>query len=956
LGTELPLFNVWGNVDQGKGVIERDPANANNKVLHIAISGWGTFAPFTLPDALAGTNLCTEKDYVQFRLYRSNSDANDWKKVQIYQGSTLLYEDDGYLHQGEKGQWQQRSYTLPETSEATGTAFALGFNSDASDYYIDDVVVRGELDDYLTVGPDEQISVAKQNTSSAYETISTSFNFVEGSHLTLTTARYTYLTGKAIGAGRMDIYSGGERTYLGCSDKKSPDWSQYKGDVHVWPYTANSTSNGFYGLVWMHNGKTFNADGVLNDLADGKANSTLAHSKLTIHSGATLAAESGTRAIRIGHLELEEGSQLYGYVKNKDGNHSYYIIGGNGEDGILAGRISPMDGNTKMELGLIKEGIGTYRITGSQNQISGGIRVLRGSMLINNRVPMKSLQVYRDGTAGGTGTIEGEVNVYGILQPGDNGCGELKVKGDNVILHPSARLDFEIKSATEYDRLTLDAPITYYNIEQDFSTSYRVPRLRLQVAEDARLQVGDEFTLLTATAHQTYQDFPWSFNVIYPERYTWSVEEELDPEDFTYRVVARVTSLNYGNQNSDESDYDDAPTSSTDDGELDFTAEQQDTTPLRDYLEGRQLYVGTCVPVWSIDVDNEAEPRTALIAQQYNAVVCENEMKFDATEPNQGKFDFYHGDRLVNFAERHGMRVRGHALAWHSQVPSWLTSDGTKNSRNLSRQQLLDILKNHIVNVVGHWRGRIHEWDVANEVLSDDQQKIWSDPKSYDLRPSVWATGIGEDFLDSAFVWAHQTDPDAILILNDYGVEGKGWGKSEALFNLATRLRANGIPIHGVGLQAHMEANLDYISSIGDNVARYQQEGFLCHITELDLGMNDNSLTSQEQQGRAYYQLARMAMKYPNCAELMIWGLSDDLTWRTGKRPLLYDAQLNAKPAYWGVHAALRQAAGRELSGIEELTAEPLPSPITVDLFGRPVSTRRAGQIYVERGRKVIIR
>ena len=207
-------------------------------------------------------------------------------------------------------------------------------------------------------------------------------------------------------------------------------------------------------------------------------------------------------------------------------------------------------------------------------------------------------------------------------------------------------------------------------------------------------------------------------------------------------------------------------------------------------------------------------------------VVCENEMKFDAVEPNQGSFSFNDGDRLVNFANRHNMRVRGHTLAWHSQVPTWLTSDGTKNTNNFSRKQLLDILHNHIKNVVTHWKGKVAEWDVANEVLSDNQQTIYSNPNGYDLRPSVWATGIGEDFLDSAFVWAHKYDPDAVLILNDYGVENKGWGKSEALYNLAMRLRNSGIPIHGVGLQAHMDAGNVSAKAIDANITRFKDAGF----------------------------------------------------------------------------------------------------------------------------------
>lgn len=956
VGTELPMWSYWGNAITSKATVVKDPTNAANKVLHIELRDWGCFVPMTLPESLAGGELCAQKDYVTLRLYRAAGDQNDYKKFMIYQGKTLLWEDDGYPEQGAKGTWQQRQYQLPASSDATGRDFALGLNSDWSDYYIDDVVVRSEFDDYLVVGPDEQVDLSGQNTSSSYKTWDTPMSFVEGSHLTMKTARYTYLTSKAVGEGRIDLYSGGERTYLGGSDKKAPDWSAFKGDVHVWPYKVLSGSNGFYGLVWMHNGKTFNADAVMSDMADGKACSTLSRSRLTMHAGTTLAAESGTRAIRIGHLEMEEGSQLYGYMKSKDDNNTYYIVGATGDDATLAGRISPVSDNQKMRLGLIKEGLGTYRITNSQNQISGGVRVLRGRVMVNNRMKINGLYIMKDGVAGGTGTVDGTVNVYGILQPGDDSRSELTVT-QKLILRPSARIDCEIVSATDYDRVKVEDAVSYYNIAQDFSTSELMPRLRLLLSEDAQLQVGDTFELLTAGGKESYGDVAWEMNIVYPKRYTWSVEQQLT--EAGYRVVARVTSLEYGGQGEASDDYDDDPENSTDDGLLDLDAEVLDSTPLREYASLKGHYIGTCVPVWSINVDNEEEPRAKLIAEQYNAVVCENEMKFDATEPNQGDFSFYHGDRLVNFAERHGMRVRGHALAWHQQVPAWLTADGNRNTKNRSREELLAILKNHITNVVSHWKGRVAEWDVANEVLSDDQTSIYSNPSSYDLRPSVWATGIGEDFLDSAFVWTHAIDPDAILILNDYGVEGKGWGKSEALYNLAMRLKNSGIPINGVGLQAHMDVGLGYLSSIEQNIARYQQAGLLCHITELDLGMDGNTQSIQEEQARNYYALARMAMKYENCGTLMIWGLSDDLTWRNGKRPLLYDANLNAKPAYWGVHAALRQSAGKEIQDLDEIEVESGLEESqnavakTYNLFGFPVENMVEGQIYVRNGRKI---
>lgn len=957
IGDEWPMWNFFGGAPTSKAVVEADPKNAKNKVLHVYLKEWNSYPEFTLPEELAGTALLEKKDYVTLRLFRSNADQNDYKKFTVCQGAVRLYEDDGYPHQGDKGVWQNRTYVLPNTSDATGNKLALGMHSDASDYYIDDIVLKGEYDDYKTAN-DDVIDFSKQNSSSAYETYNTPLLIPAGKSFTLITARYSYLDSKVMGEGTLNIKSGGERTYIGNADKKYPNGTAFKGVTHVYPYKNLSGSNGFYGLVWMHGGSTFSLDAALTNMDDSKAMNFFQNSTLVLHNGATLGAESGTHGMRIGHLEMEEGSQLYGYIKSKDANNTYYIVGGNNDDALLAGKMSPMSDNTKMLLGIIKEGKGTYRITGKSNNLTGGIRVLNGKVLINGTTAANSLYIMKEGIAGGTGTMKGESQIYGILQPGDESTGVFSQTG-KMTLRPSARIDCEIKDAENYDKVKVAGAVTYYNIGQDFATSEKNPRLRIYLAKDADVKEGDSFTLFTATKKELYNNIDWKFDIRYPKSYTWEVEQVSDANGF--KIVATVTSLKYSGQgNVDYEDDDDTEDVSSDDGTFDLETEKNETTPLRKYADNHNLLIGTCVPVWTINVDNANDARTKLIAQQFNMVVCENEMKFDAIEPNQNQFEYYHGDRLVNFAKKNNMYVRGHTFAWHQQVPGWLTSDGKKNSYNRSREELLNILKNHIKNVVTHYKGKVKEWDVANEVLDDNQTTIYSNPNGYDLRPSVWATGIGEDFLDSAFVWVHQYDPDAKLILNDYGVEGKGWGKSEALFNLAKRLRNSGIPIDGVGLQGHMDADLNYINSIEENIARYQKEGFLCHITELDLGINSNTAADLEMQANAYYRLSRVAMKYNNCCSLMIWGLTDDLTWRGGKRPLLFNAENQKKPAYWGVHAALRQAAGEDtaidsptLQDDDIITSPLSDSDAVYDLMGRRVSKIEPNRIYIYKGRKI---
>ena len=988
VGQELQMWNRYGLQHSSRCVVELDPANSNNKVLHVYLNDWNTYFPITLPEELAGTAWHATQDFIDVQVRRSSADVNDNKKFFITQDNVNLWsdgDDSSYPHQGNKNVWQSRSYALDKEVTSASNQLALGMHSDKSDYYMDNIVFRGRYDNYVLVG-DDKFDFSGQNSASEYKKFDTPLNVPYSASATIYTARYSYFNSPVMGEGIINIYSGGERTFLGNSDKSYPDWKMFRGDVHVYPYKSLSSANGFYGLVLMHNGKVITPEKAQEDADDGKMNTCLTHSTLVLHDGATLAIEGSdkNRGARIGRLQMEEGSSLMGYYKSKDAANSYYLIGGTNDDALLAGRIAPASDNKKMLLGLIKEGTGTYRITGNRNLISGGVRVVQGRVLFNNDAALakssklsgslgtpasattSGLVVLQQGTAGGTGHIAAGVNLYGILQPGDDGIGQLAIadyasaKDLTLIVRPSARLEFQITSAEKYDRLDVQGPVSYYNIMQDYSESDMMPRLRIQLTADAKLNVDDEFVLFSANGKAAYNNVEWQFDVRYPKAYTWAVEQHT-LADGTFRVVARVTSLDYNGQGEAE-DSDVMPgDATTDDGTYDLAVEQRETsTTLRSFADAMGQYIGICVPVWKLNVDNDNDVRTRLIAGQFNAVVCENEMKFDATEPNRGQFSFGSGDQLIALANRHNLYVRGHALAWHSQVPGWLTSDGTKNSNNLSRTELLAILKNHIFNVVGHWKGKIREWDVANEVLDDNQTSINSNPKAYDLRPSVWATGIGEDFLDSAFVWAHQADPDARLILNDYDVEAKGKGKSEALYNLAMRLKNSGIPIDGVGLQCHLDAGFDFVNKIEQNIARYQQAGLLCHITELDLGIDNNSAAALAQQGEDYYRLARIAMKYDNCQMLMIWGLADDLTWRSGRRPLLYDAANQPKPAYWGVHAALRQAAGAELTTIEtvrEALAKNTGTTATAifNLQGQRVTNPRPGQFYLQGSCKFIM-
>lgn len=370
--------------------------------------------------------------------------------------------------------------------------------------------------------------------------------------------------------------------------------------------------------------------------------------------------------------------------------------------------------------------------------------------------------------------------------------------------------------------------------------------------------------------------------------------------------------------------------------------ESTDTQALRDYADKCGKKIGVAVPVWRIDVNNDGLAETQAVYNNFNILVAENEMKIESLQPNRGQFEFYHGDNLVNFAERHGMTVRGHTLCWHKQVSGWISSDGgQKNDHNYSREELLEILKDHITTVVTHYKGRVHEWDVVNECLADDQTIVYTNPAAYALRPSVWYTGIGEDFIDSAFVYAHRADPDAKLYLNEYGVEMQGSAKTQAYYNLARRLQKSGIPLDGVGLQCHLTVGELDSAKFDSNVKRYASLGLNCIVTELDMSIPDlGAADAYEKQAAEYRTIANVLLKYDHCPNLVIWGVKDDQSWRSGE-PLLFNAGMQAKPAFYALYDTYKEYAENLPAGIESTAVDieaMNPYVDVYDLLGRIVA------------------
>jgi GH35 family endo-1,4-beta-xylanase len=227
-------------------------------------------------------------------------------------------------------------------------------------------------------------------------------------------------------------------------------------------------------------------------------------------------------------------------------------------------------------------------------------------------------------------------------------------------------------------------------------------------------------------------------------------------------------------------------------------------------------------------------------------------------------------------------------------------------------------------------------------------------PGSYKLRPSIWSTYIGEEFIDSAFVWAHQADPEAKLYINDYGVEFMGGTKTEAYFNLVKRLQASNLPIDGCGLQCHLTTGQLDTLKLENNIQRYAPLGLNCIITELDIALaNPSAPDALEQQAKEMAAITRVFLRNDNCPTLMFWGISDNHSWRQNQ-PLLFDSNCNAKPAYYYVHAQLRKAAESVADGIYTTThkeGEALQQ--TYNLLGQKAGPGYKG-IVIKAGKKFL--
>lgn len=378
-------------------------------------------------------------------------------------------------------------------------------------------------------------------------------------------------------------------------------------------------------------------------------------------------------------------------------------------------------------------------------------------------------------------------------------------------------------------------------------------------------------------------------------------------------------------------------------GTLSVSVYSQDNTLSQKSL--KEAFAGKFLIGCADDLTSNNDAYQASIKTQYDIVTPENCMKPQPIHPSEDTYNFKITDAMVDWCQANGLKVWGHTLAWHSQTPAWffqavnpktVETQQTQPARRpgagfdpnaprpsmdemwarsikgdlASKKVALDRLEKHIKTVVGRYKGRIIGWDVFNESIIDG-----GDGTTEGLRTFSWYKVVGPEVLTKAFKWAHQADPEAKLYYNDYNIEQgavQNKGKHASSMLLLKSLIKEGAPITGVGIQGHWHLDTN-LADVEKAIENYASLGLKVSITELDVtatgdnsgafGVNqgDKKIPAENylKQAEVYKKLFEIFMRHTDVIErVTFWGLSDTRSWRRGQDALLFDGQLNPKPAY----------------------------------------------------------
>jgi len=352
-------------------------------------------------------------------------------------------------------------------------------------------------------------------------------------------------------------------------------------------------------------------------------------------------------------------------------------------------------------------------------------------------------------------------------------------------------------------------------------------------------------------------------------------------------------------------------------------SQKQESYTFEEAFEGKFL-MGVALNARQI---SGQEPKAIdLATRHFNSVVAENCMKMERIHPEEDAYYWDDADAFVEFGEANDMHIVGHTLVWHSQTAPWIFVD--ENGDDVSREVLIERMKSHIQTIVTRYKGRVDGWDVVNEAIEGDGS--WRDSKWYKI--------IGPEFVELAFKFAHEADPEAELYYNDYGVSGRA--KCDGIYNMVSDLMEKGIKIDGIGLQGHVNIDAPEVSEMEESVEKLSSLGLDLMITELDMtvlpwpseevtadisldyelskeydpyseSLPDSVFREMMDRYTAYFEM--FLRHHENISRVTFWGVHDGVSWRNdwpieGRTdyPLLFDRNYQMKE---GVDEILKMAA-----------------------------------------------
>ncbi|KAF2264881.1 glycoside hydrolase [Lojkania enalia] len=308
------------------------------------------------------------------------------------------------------------------------------------------------------------------------------------------------------------------------------------------------------------------------------------------------------------------------------------------------------------------------------------------------------------------------------------------------------------------------------------------------------------------------------------------------------------------------------------------------------------LYFGTAID--NVVLNNSQYISIAHNKSEFGQVTPSNGQKWMYIEPQQGKFNYSMGDAITKPGREAGQMGRCHTFIWHNQLPEWLTA------KNWTKPELVKVLENHIRHEARHYYDSCYAWDVVNEAFNDDGT----------LRETMWLNTIGKSYIELAFKFARKyTSPRTRLYYNDYGIERVN-NKSIAVAEMVKYFLKRGVPIDGVGLQAHFTTGRSpSYNETSASIAQYNKLGVEVALTELDVRQAlPDSHEQQQAQAKIYADSVKACVDAKDCVGVTVWDFWDPVSWVPETFPgygdaCLWSANFTKKPAYYAISDMLRE-------------------------------------------------